>query len=55
LRDRLGDPDSTDMFPTGATLMRYALRWKCGCNADGVSGMFACRPCARHAADLRTA
>jgi hypothetical protein len=42
-----------DVASTGATLMQYNLKWKCGCRADGNSGIFNCRPCHRHAGDLR--
>ncbi|MGB8265734.1 MAG: hypothetical protein WCE44_05400 [Candidatus Velthaea sp.] len=53
LRSKLGEPDDMDVVNTGTTLMRYDLRWKCGCRADGTSGVFLCRPCSRHVGDLR--
>jgi hypothetical protein len=53
LRSKLGEPDDMDVASTGATLMQYNLKWKCGCRADGNAGIFNCRPCHRHAGDLR--
>jgi len=53
LRSKLGEPDDMDVTSTGATLMQYNLKWKCGCRADGNSGIFNCRPCHRHVGDLR--
>ena len=49
LRSRLGEPDEMEMDSVpGATIMKYALTWKCGCKAEGSGTDYLCRPCAKH-------
>jgi hypothetical protein len=50
LHSRLGEPDSMEMSSVpSATIMKYKLTWNCGCQAEGSTTDYICRPCAKHA------
>ena len=50
LNSRLGEPSEMEMDSVpGATIMKYKLKWGCGCKAEGSTSDYICRPCAKHA------
>lgn len=48
----LGEAHDIRMTPAGGTLMKYHLKWACGCRAEQTGDEYRVEPCRRHYDDL---